>query len=155
MNQHMTLMLTVKNAEDMPQHLWDDLDGHPFDDNGGAPDGDAWLPSTPLAQDEPGVQAILDAGYGDMVLATYFDSGREIVEWSSDWPKEPASEPLTEWFKTADAKDIDEAGWPIAQNLFAVSARYTSSGVIIGANPFTSGMEPEDPEMRRYRMMCP
>jgi hypothetical protein len=134
MEKHRTLHLTIGNAGEMPRALWDGLDGFPFDDNGDAPDGD-WLPAGYLDGADAGVQTILDGDYGEIVDAMYFDSGREVVEWSSDWPNDPASEPLTEWFETASEEEIAEEGWNIAQNLGVFATRYSSSGIIVVANP--------------------
>jgi len=134
MQKHRTLRLTIGNADEMPMALWDGLDGHPFDDNGGEPDGD-WLPAGYLSESDAGVQAILAAGCGEVVEATYFDSTREVIEHVSDWPNDPASEPLTEWLEQATQDEIDERAWSIAQNLGAYATRYTGSGIIVVANP--------------------
>ena len=44
-----------------------------YGDNGGDPDGNAWLPSQPLDMTDDGVDAVIAAGFGVMVLATYTD----------------------------------------------------------------------------------
>jgi hypothetical protein len=80
--EHETLRITgnVEDAFDLldvPGH--DGLSGH-FDDNGGDPDGNAWLPSQPLSEIFL-VGRVLQAHLGHLVQAQYFDSATDAANW--------------------------------------------------------------------------
>lgn len=74
MKSQRTLLITNINVD------WGKFDGYPYDDNGGHPDGNLLLPSTPLDESDPGVAEALAAGAGRMVDAFYYDDAADVNE---------------------------------------------------------------------------
>lgn len=132
MSKHWTLRLTISSADEMPRALWDGLEGFPFDDNGEPPDGNTWLPSVPLDRQDAGVQAIIDAGYGEMIEAIFGDA-EALLKHVCDWPDDPASQPLHDWLHEASDEEIAEEAWNFAQQ-WQYHCRYGGGDVIIVAN---------------------
>jgi len=66
----METLLINPGREDEAWGLLDELAGL-YGDNGGDPDGNAWLPSMPITEDE--AEPALEAGAGEMIHALYFD----------------------------------------------------------------------------------
>lgn len=73
MKSQRTLLITNINVD------WGKFDGYPYDDNGGHPDGNLLLPSTPLDESDPGVAEALAAGAGRMVDAFYYDANEDRI----------------------------------------------------------------------------
>lgn len=67
--KHLTLLVTDDRAFD----LLDDEYAKLYGDNGGDSDGNAWLPSEPLNSNDDGVDAVVAAGYGQLIYASYTD----------------------------------------------------------------------------------
>lgn len=120
-----TLRLTISQSQEMPQSLWNGLEGFPFEDNSGTPDGD-WLPYQPLDERDPGVKAILDAGYGEMVEARYLTPEELIIDTYGD------SKELRMWLREA-TEEAERVAWDTAQNIATYAARYAD--IIVIANP--------------------
>jgi hypothetical protein len=59
-----------------------------YGDNGGDPDGNAWLPSEPLDLTDDGVADVINAGYGVLVSALYTD----LSDILNDVPAEVATD---------------------------------------------------------------
>ena len=95
-----------------------------WDDNGDWPDGDL-LPAWPLDRQDPGVEAVLEAGYGKIVDAVYFDSARDVLEYAHG-----AGVDLSE----TGPDDWAEMAWEIVQNLGQYATWYTLSDTFIFAN---------------------
>lgn len=82
-----------------------------YGNNGGDADGDALLPVIPLDESDEGVQAVLDAGYGEMVRAVYTDA-RDIMRLEA-WDDETA----LAWLDDAENDEIYEAARGIVSNI--------------------------------------
>lgn len=61
--------LLIEATEERLGDVWDLLgeSAHCYDDNGGAPDGPAWLPRDPDQMEDEAVRAVVTAGLGRLV----------------------------------------------------------------------------------------
>ncbi len=97
-----------------------------FSDNGGSPDGNAWLPVATISEHE--ARAALGAAFdraGHMVEEVFRGTARELLEYAHGEDVDLAS---------LDDDEIEDEAWSIAQNLGRYYARYSASDVIIVAN---------------------
>lgn len=108
------------------------LNGFYFDDNGGEPDGDTWLPVQPLDESDPGVADILAAELGEMVNATYTDARTVVKESSYDGANYNAE--TAAWLAEAEGDEIYEAARGIVENIGNGWAGYFCGDVIVYVN---------------------
>ena len=95
-----------------------------LDDNGGSPDGNAWLPVEAISEAE--ARASLGAAFdraGTMVEEVFRGSSRELLEFAHGVD-----------LSSLDDDEIESQAWGVAQNIATYYARYSASDVIICAN---------------------
>jgi hypothetical protein len=97
-----------------------------LDDNGGSPDGNAWLPLERISETE--AREALGAAFdraGTMVEEVFRGSSRELLEYAHGEDVDLSS---------LDDDEIEDEAWSVAQNLGRYYARYSASDVIVCAN---------------------
>jgi hypothetical protein len=103
-----------------------------FDDNGGDPEGNAWLPSVFLDETDSGVSACLEKKLGEMVQAKYWDSLDEWLRAGYSGTSNMQKEKFEEWLRKYPTKISDE--WVIAQlNNYCDWAYYSGADVLVTA----------------------
>ena len=73
----MTKTLKITGREELAWEILGELAGL-YGDNGGDPDGNAWLPSEPITEKE--AREVLAAGLGEMVDVLYADDAT-VFDW--------------------------------------------------------------------------
>ena len=93
-------------------------------DNGGSPDGNAWLPLERISEAEAreALGATFDRA-GRMVEEVFRGSARELLQFAHGVD-----------LSSLDDDEIEDEAWSVAQNIATYYARYSASDVIVCAN---------------------
>ena len=116
----------VEDITEFLDNCTDDEMREMLGDNGGSPDGNAWLPVEAISETE--AREGLGAAFGEvgrMVEEVFRGTARELLQFAHGEDVDLAS---------LDDDEIETQAWSIAQNLGRYYARYSASDIIIIAN---------------------
>jgi len=127
----MEIKRTLKLAGTEMERVWEMLGENAvtYSNNGGAPDGNAWLPSVPLDESDEGVQEVLDADLGEMVKAVYSDL-REF-ERGMAYDGIRVNEEVERWLAEAETEEIYQHAQGVLNSTSEGWAGYLNGDVLV------------------------